>query len=76
MNARGLMELVVINQGYELGVIPPSVFTMLVVMALLTTVMTTPLILRLAPGTELEPHVNASGLAKRRAGERDRRHQQ
>jgi K+:H+ antiporter len=42
MNTRALMELVVINVGYDLGVIPSSVFTMLVLMALLSTVITAP----------------------------------
>jgi Kef-type K+ transport system membrane component KefB len=46
MNTRGLMELVVLNVGFELGVIPPAVFTMLVVMAVATTVVTTPLLRR------------------------------
>src|SRR5215470_20434777 len=54
MNTRGLMELIVINVGYELRVIPPSVYCMLVLMAVITTVMTTPLLRRLARGTELE----------------------
>ena len=44
MNTRGLMELIVINLGRELGVIPPAVFTMLVLMAILSTLMTTPLL--------------------------------
>jgi Kef-type K+ transport system membrane component KefB len=44
MNTRGLMELVVLNVGYDLGVIPPHVFTMLVLMALVTTVTTAPLL--------------------------------
>jgi Kef-type K+ transport system membrane component KefB len=44
MNTRALMELVVVNIGYELGVIPPSVFTMLVLMAIISTVMTAPLL--------------------------------
>ena len=57
MNTRGLVELIVINVGYDLGVIPKSVFCMLVIMALLTTIMTTPILLRLVPGTELEEHV-------------------
>lgn len=65
MNTRGLMELIVINVGYELRVIPPSVYCMLVLMALLTTVMTTPALLRFMPGTELEPHVAASSFAAR-----------
>ncbi|SUJ24530.1 K(+)/H(+) antiporter [Sphingobacterium spiritivorum] len=42
MNTRGLMELVVLNIGYDLGVLSPEIFAMLVVMALLTTFMTGP----------------------------------
>jgi Kef-type K+ transport system membrane component KefB len=42
MNTRGLMELIVINVGLDLGVISPKVFTMLVIMAILSTVITTP----------------------------------
>jgi K+:H+ antiporter len=44
MNTRGLMELVALNVGYDLGILSPHMFTMLVVMALVTTVMTGPLI--------------------------------
>ena len=44
LNTRGLMELVVLNIGYEMGILSPTIFTMLVLMALLTTVMTGPLI--------------------------------
>jgi Kef-type K+ transport system membrane component KefB len=44
MNTRGLMELVVLNIGLDIGVIPPSLFTMMVLMALVTTFMTTPLL--------------------------------
>lgn len=54
MNTRALMELIVINVGYDLGVIPKSLFCILVLMAVLTTVMTTPLVLLLRHGTELE----------------------
>jgi Kef-type K+ transport system membrane component KefB len=61
MNTRGLMELVVINVGRELGVITDSVFCMLVLMALLTTVMTTPVLLAAMRGTELEPFIRESG---------------
>ncbi|MBI5758625.1 MAG: cation:proton antiporter [Planctomycetales bacterium] len=61
MNTRGLMELIVVNVGYQLRVIPPSVFCMLVIMALTTTIMTTPILLRLARGTELEPFIRESG---------------
>jgi Kef-type K+ transport system membrane component KefB len=42
MNTRGLMELIVLNIGYDLGVLSPTVFTMLVLMALATTFMTSP----------------------------------
>jgi Kef-type K+ transport system membrane component KefB len=44
MNTRGLMELVALNVGYELGVLSPRLFTMMVVMALVTTAMTGPLL--------------------------------
>lgn len=42
MNTRGLMELVVLNIGLDLGVLTPEVFAMMVVMALVTTFMTSP----------------------------------
>lgn len=42
MNTRGLMELVVLNIGYDLGVLTPEIFTMAVIMALITTLMTGP----------------------------------
>jgi len=44
MNTRGLMELVALNIGFELGVLTPEVFAMMVIMALVTTFMTGPLI--------------------------------
>ena len=44
MNTRALMELVILNVGYELGVIPPNVFTMLVLMAIVSTIVTAPLL--------------------------------
>lgn len=44
MNTRGLMELVVLNIGYDLGILTPEVFAMMVVMALVTTFMTSPLL--------------------------------
>ncbi len=44
MNTRGLMELVALNVGYELGVLSPRLFTMMVLMALITTAMTGPLL--------------------------------
>ncbi len=42
MNTRGLMELIVLNIGYDLGVLTPEVFAMMVIMALVTTFMTGP----------------------------------
>ncbi len=44
MNTRGLMELIVLNIGLELGVISPKLFAMMVIMALVTTVATTPVL--------------------------------
>ena len=44
MNTRGLMELVVLSIGYEMGILPPAVFVMLVLMTIVTTFMTSPLI--------------------------------
>ena len=44
MNTRGLMELVVLTIGYEMGILTPSVFVILVLMPLVTTFMTTPLV--------------------------------
>ena len=44
MNTRALMELIVLNVGYELGYIPQSVFTMMGLMAITSTFMTVPLI--------------------------------
>lgn len=64
MNTRGLMELIVINLGYDLGVIPKSLFCILVLMAVVTTVMTTPLVLRLRHGTEIEEPLARSGFLK------------
>ncbi len=42
MNTRALMELIILNVGYDLGVIPPNVFTMLVLMAIFSTIITAP----------------------------------
>jgi Kef-type K+ transport system membrane component KefB len=44
MNTRGLMELIALNIGYDLGVLSPKIFTILVVMALATTMLTGPLL--------------------------------
>jgi nucleotide-binding universal stress UspA family protein len=42
MNTKGLMELIILNIGYELGILGPEIFTMLIIMAVLTTVLTGP----------------------------------
>ena len=59
MNTRGLMELIALNIGYDLGILSPRIFTMLVIMALATTAMTGPLLTlfgsRGAPAAALEP---------------------
>ena len=50
MNTRGLMELIALNVGYDLGILTPEIFAMMVLMALATTGMTGPL-LRISLGT-------------------------
>jgi Kef-type K+ transport system membrane component KefB/nucleotide-binding universal stress UspA family protein len=54
MNTRGLMELIVLNIGLDLGVISPTLFTMMVIMALATTFMTSPLLERIYPTATAE----------------------
>ena len=44
MNTRGLMELIILNIGYDLGILSPQIFAMMVVMALVTTFMTSPIL--------------------------------
>jgi len=51
MNTRGLMELIVLNVGRDLNVISPALFTMMVIMALVTTIATTPVLDALGEGT-------------------------
>lgn len=55
MNTRALMELIVINLGKDFGIISDSVFCILVMMALVTTFMTTPILKTMVAGTEFEP---------------------
>ncbi|HET9271141.1 MAG TPA: cation:proton antiporter, partial [Vicinamibacterales bacterium] len=57
MNTRGLVELVVINLGLSLGVITPAFFAMLVLMALTTTAMTSPLLLALGMARPKNPQM-------------------
>ena len=44
MNTRGLMELIALSIGYDMGILSPSIFSMLVLMALVTTALTGPLL--------------------------------
>jgi len=57
MNTRGLMELIALNIGLDIGVISPTVFTIMVLMALVTTFMTSPLLELVYPvsATRLSP---------------------
>lgn len=59
MNTRALMELIILNVGYDLGVIPPNVFTMLVLMAIFSTIVTAPFLRRWLPAMGHE--IPASG---------------
>ncbi len=52
MNTRGLVELVVLNAGLDLGVLSPALFTMMIIMALVTTFMTTPILITM----KVQPH--------------------
>jgi len=58
MNTRGLVELIVLNIGLDLGVLSPRLFTMLVIMAIVTTMMTSPLLTAL-----VRSDTGANGLA-------------
>ncbi|HVF44374.1 MAG TPA: cation:proton antiporter [Pyrinomonadaceae bacterium] len=66
MNTRGLVELIVLNLGYDLGILPPRIFAMMVLMALVTTAMTGPLLSlaesawRPEPAVESEPAAHAA----------------
>jgi Kef-type K+ transport system membrane component KefB len=54
MNTRGLTELVILQVGLQLGVLDPAMFTLMVLMALITTMMTGPLMRRIYPDRVLE----------------------
>jgi nucleotide-binding universal stress UspA family protein len=66
MNTRGLMELVILNVGRDLGVISEAVFAMMVIMAIVTTALTTPILHWVHPQVELE----AEAQAREKAGHR------
>jgi Kef-type K+ transport system membrane component KefB len=65
MNTRGLMELVALNIGLDIGIISPTVFTMMVLMALVTTFMTSPLLVRFYPASSAAIEDDPSGLTSR-----------
>ncbi len=63
MNTRGLMELVILNIGFDLGVLTPEIFAMMVIMALVTTFMTGPALTFInwafkSPKTTIEQDIN------------------
>lgn len=71
MNTRGLMELIVLNIGLDLRVISPTLFAMMVLMALVTTLMTSPLlalVVRGQPGRGAEQST-AGGFAELGSGQ-------
>lgn len=61
MNTRALMELIVLNIGFETGFLPQKVFTMLVIMAVVTTIMAGPALKLLMPrlGLDVPRHIDA-----------------
>ncbi len=62
MNTRGLMELIVLNIGLSLGVISPKLFAMMVIMALVTTIATAPILRKLVSRSEPQPHPLHAGV--------------
>lgn len=58
MNTRGLIELVILNIGLDIGVLNRPLFSMMVVMAVVTTLMTTPLLLWIYPAADDERFFN------------------
>jgi len=58
MNTRGLMELVILNIGLDIGVISSAMFSIMVLMALVTTFMTTPLLEWVYPSRLFRAQVN------------------
>lgn len=59
MNARGLMELIILNIGLERGIITPTLFSMLVFMAIVTTLMSTPMFNRVC-GRDYAPRLSTA----------------
>jgi Kef-type K+ transport system membrane component KefB len=61
MNTRGLMELIVLNIGLDLNIISPTLFAMMVLMALVTTTATTPVLQWLIPSSSPSTHAGLAG---------------
>ncbi|MBL8484459.1 MAG: cation:proton antiporter [Rhodocyclaceae bacterium] len=78
MNARGLMELIILNIGLERGVVTPLMFTVMVIMAIITTLMATPLfewVYRRFPAVaDTRPAAASAALAPRAGAEPARAH--
>jgi Kef-type K+ transport system membrane component KefB len=73
MNTRGLMELIVLNVAYDLGIIPKPVFFIFVIMAVVTTYMTAPVLRYLIRGTEMQADFEISPFMQSRSSKmRDR----
>ena len=71
MNTRGLMELIVLNIGLDLGVISPTLFAMMVLMALATTVATSPMMSLLVKEAEYDGRNEARPRETEFAGARE-----
>jgi Kef-type K+ transport system membrane component KefB len=67
MNARGLMELIIINIGLQRGIISPALFATLVIMAVVTTLMASPLFERLVGKVQPEKDLNPAAQNTRAA---------
>ncbi|HEY4313400.1 MAG TPA: cation:proton antiporter [Pirellulales bacterium] len=63
MNTRGLMELIVLNIGYDMGILSPHIFAMMVIMALTTTFMAGPLLALLGVGRDSHEEIENTTLA-------------
>jgi len=65
MNTRGLMELIILNIGYDLGVLSPALFAMMVLMAVATTLATTPVLAAIYPPERFRAELAATPAAAR-----------
>jgi nucleotide-binding universal stress UspA family protein len=63
MNTRGLMELIILNIGFDLGVLSPALFAMMVLMAIVTTLATTPILAALYPAERFRAELAAAPAA-------------